>query len=55
MITPETAIRRLDKLTGNDSESDHAEADSILLASLPADVRRAYQRLQQRAGWWAHA
>jgi hypothetical protein len=49
------AVRMLDALTGADPERDHGQADEILLASVPAEVREAYLRLTGRASWWAAA
>jgi len=50
------AVAALDALTGtSDPESDHREADQILLRVAPLSVENAYARLVERAAWWAHA
>jgi hypothetical protein len=54
-MTRAEAVRRLDALDAKDPEVAHSDADGILLALVGADVRAAYQRLVERAKWWAHA
>lgn len=61
-MTVEEAVAKLDALTGEHPGDDHEEADEILLAMVPAEVRDAYHRLSgdhyhqdQRAAWWAWA
>ena len=50
------AVAALDALMGQDDpEKDHAEADRILLAVAPLSVENAYNRLMERAKWWATA
>lgn len=46
---------RLDALDVSDPEKAHAQADDILLESVPAEVVQAYERVVDRAGYWAHA
>jgi hypothetical protein len=51
-----TAIVKLDKLSGQDPETDHGEADDILLELVHPDVKAAYERLaKSRAIWWVTA
>jgi hypothetical protein len=47
--------RKLDAISGDDPEAAHGKADAILLEAVPEDVRRAYERLTERCGWWASA
>lgn len=61
-MTTEEAVAALDALTGDDPCGDHEEADEILLAMVPVEVRDAYHRLSGdhwnqdgRADWWAWA
>jgi hypothetical protein len=49
------AVRRLDAIHGGEPEGAHSEADEILLACVPLEVREAHQRLVERAAWWACA
>jgi hypothetical protein len=49
------AVASLDAIGGGDPETAHAEADEILLDVAPPDVADAYQRLRDRAEWWACA
>ena len=49
------AVRRLDAISGQEPDGDHGEADEILLSVVPAEVREAYERLVDRARWWATA
>jgi hypothetical protein len=55
-MTVEEAVAKLDALETpghRDSEGSHSEADDILLAVVPVEVREAYERVQDRAdGWW---
>jgi hypothetical protein len=61
-MTPEEAVAALDVLTGDNPETDHEQADEILLAVVPPEVRAAYARLsgdhyrqESRTDWWAWA
>lgn len=54
-MTPTQAVEQLDAMTGKDPERDHAEADDILIAMVPLEVREAYVRLIFRSGFWAFA
>lgn len=38
-----------------DPERAHAEAEQILVAALGPEVKAAYDRLVDRAPWWASA
>src|SRR6058998_1748485 len=49
------AIKRLDETDVSDPERAHDEADDILKALVPPEVREAYDRLVARAPWWACA
>lgn len=54
-MNTEDAVAMLDALGGNDPEIAHGEADRVLLAVAPQDVREAYERLVARCRWWACA
>jgi hypothetical protein len=55
-LTTEDAVRQLDTIDGDgDCEAAHADADDILLATVPAEVAAAYNRLVARTRWWVHA
>lgn len=49
------AVDALDAIGGGEPDADHGTADDILLAAASPRVRAAYQRLQDRAEWWATA
>ena len=49
------AVAALDAISGGDPDGDHGEADRILLSHVHPDVRAAYERLVDRAEWWATA
>lgn len=49
------AIEALDAIEAGDEERMHGRADDILLAAVDPAVRAAYQRVQDRADWWASA
>lgn len=52
------AVRLLSEITigwTRDAATMHVEADRIILASLPIDVRAAYEDVRKRAPWWAFA
>lgn len=49
------AIQQLNALSGGDPDGDHGQADKILLAYVPPDMAAAYDRLVDRAAWWATA
>ena len=52
-MTPQEAVRKLDALTGADPERDHLDADDILYAFAPREVKDAYDAAETRAnGWW---
>jgi hypothetical protein len=58
----EQAVVALDAIDGESPADAHAEADAILLAFVPEQVRDAYVRLagdghgsEARASWWATA
>lgn len=54
-MTKAQAIKALNAIDGGDPEVAHSQADDILLAYVPEDVRNAYQALVKRCGWWASA
>ncbi|HVJ71631.1 MAG TPA: hypothetical protein VM531_09025 [Sphingomicrobium sp.] len=54
-LDPKEAVKRLDALTGGDPEAAHGAADEILLETVPEEVKKAYDRLVARCGWWACA
>jgi len=54
-MTAEDAVAALDALSGDDPDSAHGAADTILLTVVPDEVRAAYERLQDRCVWWATA
>jgi hypothetical protein len=54
-MSPETAVATLDGMAGQDPEADHGDADQVLLAVVPPEVAAAYERLVDRAAWWATA
>ncbi len=47
----------VEDLDGLDAELDperaHGMADEILMAAVPKKIRRAYNRVVNRAPWWA--
>jgi hypothetical protein len=49
------AVEALDAIDAGDPEAAHSEADAILLAYVPDDIRDAYDRLVARAHFWATA
>lgn len=49
------AVAALDAVSGDDPEHAHAEADDIIEAMLPDEVREAYRRVGARCRWWAFA
>lgn len=55
-LTTREAVAELDLIAGDgDPEADHGFADKVLLATVDHEVREAYDRLVQRARWWASA
>lgn len=50
---PGQAVKVLDELDASDPEAAHAKADQIVLATADAKVQAAYDRLVNRAKWWA--
>jgi len=56
MLAEAKAIQALNAIPGgSNGEGNHAEADDILLATVSAPVREAYEALIERTSWWAHA
>lgn len=51
----ENVVARLDKISCDDSEAAHSQADDILMELAPLEVRAAYVRLMERCDWWANA
>lgn len=49
------AVTKLEAMTGNDPESDHGDADVILEALMPPEVREALVRLKERCYFWVTA
>lgn len=54
-LSKREAVEQLNALDSGDGEEMHAEADKILLAYVPEQVRQAYERVQDRANFWACA
>lgn len=54
-MTAEEAIAALDGLNADDAEVAHSIADAILLDTVPPIVRDAYERVTERAPFWATA
>lgn len=57
-MSPEDAVRRLDEIAAtysDDPEVAHGEADDVLRAVVPAEVRAAYERVLSACTWWACA
>jgi len=54
-LTAAEAVMALDAITHTDSEEAHSKADEILRATVPVAVRQAYERVQERADFWACA
>jgi len=46
------AVERLDALTDADTEAAHIDADAVLLEFVPDEVKSAYIRARERAGFW---
>ena len=46
------AVERLDALTDADTEVAHIEADAVLLEFVPDEVKSAFIRARERAGFW---
>lgn len=49
------AVAALDAIDASDPESAHGQADIILQALVHKDAREAYERVGNRARWWASA
>ena len=49
------AVNLLNAIRGNEPESDHSRADDILLECVHPEIRKAYEKLVDRAKWWATA
>lgn len=54
-MTPDEAVKELDRIKGSDPEKAHAEADDILFSVVPKKVADAYQRVVDRSNWWGAA
>lgn len=58
-MTPEEiaeAVARLDSIeAGTEGEEAHYAADEILLSLMPVEVAAAYERVTERATFWAWA
>jgi len=54
-MTPAETVAKLDAIRGNNPASAHDAADDVLLASVPAEVRKAYLRVVARTAWWVTA
>jgi len=55
-ITIQMAIAALDAIDpSGDPEAAHGEAEAVLLAVLGPEGKAAYDRLVDRASWWASA
>lgn len=50
-----TAIAALDTIDPSDPEAAHGEADAILLAYVPTELRDAYNRLVAATAFWVTA
>ena len=48
-------VEELDAIDADDGETGHADADQVLLKAVPPEVREAYVRVMERAGFWAYA
>lgn len=53
--TVQRAIAALDAIEPGDEEMMHYQADRIIRETLPIEVRHAYERVMERANWWAYA
>lgn len=51
----EKFVARLDEIDGRDGEKAHIRADEVLLDYVHPAVKEAYERLAERAAYWAHA
>jgi len=51
----EAAVAALDAVSAADPEAAHKQADQILVAFVPREVRDAYDRLVDRCVWWEYA
>lgn len=54
-MTPEEAVAALDAIAAGDGEGCHYEADRIIRSLLPDEVNEAYNRVIDRASFWAWA
>jgi len=55
-ITIQMAVAALDAIDPTDDpERAHGEVEAILLAALGPEAKAAYDRLVDRARWWASA
>lgn len=54
-LTVEEAIEQLNSIDVFDPEGAHVEADDILFQLAPLEVQQAYDRVTERASWWAYA
>ena len=54
-VDVESIVRSLDSIDADDCEEAHNLADNLLLQAVPAEIAAAYQRVVERAEWWAWA
>lgn len=54
-MTADEAVAKLDDISGQEPDGDHGRADDILLECVSPRVKAAYERLIERARWWATA
>lgn len=52
---PSAAVVALDGIDVSDPERAHSEADELLRAWAPREIREAYDRVAERCRWWAGA
>lgn len=53
-LTTEEAVALLDAIDGRDGEGAHVEADRVLVRLVDPRVREAYDRVVDRADFWAY-
>jgi hypothetical protein len=49
------AVDKLDAISVYPPDEAHATADKLLLEVVPVEVKKAYERVMKRCGWWAYA
>lgn len=54
-MTKRQAVQALSRITTEDPEAAHAEAEEILLAYAGPEIETAYRSLIARSRWWASA